>query len=282
MSQQTTYSIYMDKALAGLIGNLTPREISSMRNEEADGVVLFGLGVSQGTANDQMLLPASAGDSIIGFTVYNVGHELPRGGAIATINQNDMLNVMRKGNIYVIPEDTVSKGGAVYVRHTANGAATQLGSVRSDGDAVADAGSDTAAVLTGELDVIQTAATWAAISDGAFDIDVDGVTENVTGCNFSAMTNMSDIAAEIDANFTGSCVWNGSVLVLTNASTGATSLLTVASTPGAGTDISAISGFDGGSLVQGTAGTVDTAGVVSNWEFDEDGTAGVATLIREK
>ena len=85
-----------------------------------------------------------------------------------------------------------------------------------------------------------TIATWAAISDGAFDIDLDASEENVTTCDFSAVTDMDDVAAEIDSNFTGSCVWDGSRLILQGTSAGATSTISFANAPAAGTDISAL------------------------------------------
>ena len=108
------------------------------------------------------------------------------------------------------------------------------------------ANADLPAELLGGNNAETTVATWAAISDGAFDVDIDGVEENVTACDFSAATTMENVATEIDSNFTGTCVWDGSRFVLKTASTGSAALITVASTPGAGTDISALMDADTG------------------------------------
>lgn len=85
-----------------------------------------------------------------------------------------------------------------------------------------------------------TISTWAAISDGAFDIDLDTVEENVTTCDFSAVTDMDDVAAEIDSNFTGTCYWDGARLILRGTATGSTATISFANAPAAGTDISGL------------------------------------------
>lgn len=88
--------------------------------------------------------------------------------------------------------------------------------------------------------VEQTISTWAAIEDGAFDIDIDTVEESVSACDFSSVTDMDDVAAEIASNFTGTCAWDGLRLVLRGATSGATSAIGFANAPTAGTDISGL------------------------------------------
>lgn len=58
-------------------------------------------------------------------------------------HRNSMVNVLRKGYIYVLVEDAVTQGGGVYVRYAAGAGGTQLGACRS-----ADPGSE-AALLPG-------------------------------------------------------------------------------------------------------------------------------------
>lgn len=89
----------------------------------------------------------------------------------------------------------------------------------------------------------QTLSNWTVITNGAFSIDVDGVTKDVTGLNFSAATNMNGVASIIDADsdFKGAtCTWNGSRFVITSDTTGVNSEVSYASTEGTGTDISAL------------------------------------------
>ena len=110
-----------------------------------------------------------------------------------------------------------------------------------------------ASLLTG-ANAETTIATWAAISDGAFDIDLDTVEENVTGCDFSAVTDMDGVAAEIASNFTGACTWDGLRFILNGTSTGATAAITFANAPAAGTDISGLMdalSTDGGTVNDG-------------------------------
>lgn len=98
------------------------------------------------------------------------------------------------------------------------------------------------AELIGGSNTEQTIATWTAISDGAFDIDVDGATENVTTCDFSSVTDMDDVADVIATQFSGTCTWDSknTRFVLRTASTGSTATISFASSPAAGTDISGL------------------------------------------
>lgn len=112
------------------------------------------------------------------------------------------------------------------------------------------------AELLGGANAEDTVATWAAISDGAFDIDVDTVEENVTACDFSAVVDMDDVAAEIGSNFTGTCTWDedNTRFILRTASTGATASISFANAPASGTDISGLMdalSTDGGTVSDG-------------------------------
>ena len=134
MSQQTSYSVNHQRGYAGLLADIAPREIESKRNEETvAGAMQFGLGVKYGTADDTVLLPSSGSDSIIGFVVYTTNFELATGAENIEIEENASLSILRDGSIYVVPEDDVTQGGAVFVRHTVNTNET-IGAVRSDAD----------------------------------------------------------------------------------------------------------------------------------------------------
>lgn len=98
------------------------------------------------------------------------------------------------------------------------------------------------------------------ITDGSFDIDVDGVTVNATALDFSATTTLDGVAAILDTAIAGAVVSHSNgYLTVTSSTTGATSLLTVM-TPGAtGTfvgDLLTMSSGTGGTLTQGAASVI--------------------------
>lgn len=98
------------------------------------------------------------------------------------------------------------------------------------------------------------------ITDGSFDIDVDGVTENITGLNFTSTTTLDGVAALLDAEFTGADVaHDNGYITITSKTTGATSLLTNAVPGASGTfvgDLLTFSSGTGGTLTQGAASVV--------------------------
>jgi len=107
-----------------------------------------------------------------------------------------------------------------------------------------------AAVLTGS-DTVPSAdyTVWEAISDGEFNITVDGTPQIITLVDFTGDANMAEVAATIDAKITGAtCAWDTDHFVITSATTGAASTLTyttIVASP-AGTDLSALMGTESG------------------------------------
>ncbi len=84
----------------------------------------------------------------------------------------------------------------------------------------------------------QDMTAWNAITNGGFNITVDGVLKQLTGLNFSAQTNLNGVASVIDTALAGATVqWDAvySRFNIISDTTGATSILTYASAPtGAG------------------------------------------------
>jgi hypothetical protein len=66
------------------------------------------------------------------------------------------------------------------------------------------------ATLTGG-EIAPTVAPWQIITDGGFSIAIAGNVENITGLDFSAVTTEAEIAAVIQAAFTGSATVAGAV-----------------------------------------------------------------------
>ena len=90
--------------------------------------------------------------------------------------------------------------------------------------------------------------TWVAITDGAFSIDIDGGTVEVTGLNFSTATSLDDVASIISAGTAGATVtYVINRFVFTSDTTGVASTISLLDTIAvpAGTDISGAGFLDG-------------------------------------
>ena len=92
-------------------------------------------------------------------------------------------------------------------------------------------------------------AVWAAVSDGTFTISIDGVSEDLTGVDFTGDLDMDDVAATIQTKLqavasggytAATCVWDSvaTVFIITSGTTGATSSVDYMTAEGTGTDIS--------------------------------------------
>lgn len=68
----------------------------------------------------------------------------------------------------------------------------------------------------------QALSNFTSITNGGFDISIDGSAQNLTGLNFSAATNLNGVASAINAVLTGAiCSWDGEEFNIVSNSTGA-------------------------------------------------------------
>lgn len=82
----------------------------------------------------------------------------------------------------------------------------------------AQAAQNLGAILTPSQQVISN---FIPISNGAFDITIDGTQQTLTGINFNSATNLNAVASAINGVLTGAvCTWNGSEFVITSDTTG--------------------------------------------------------------
>lgn len=99
-----------------------------------------------------------------------------------------------------------------------------------------------------------------AITNGSFDIDVDGVTSSASALNFSAVTTLDGVAALIDTAIAGATVAHSNgYLTVTSATTGVLSLLTFMEAGVTGTfigNILSMAAGTGAALAQGAAAAV--------------------------
>ena len=122
----------------------------------------------------------------------------------------------------------------------------------------------TAASLNGaQLSEATVVSALQQVADGTLDVSIDGVTENLTALDFRATTTLDEIAVVIDTALTGgTAAVVDQRIVITSATTGATSLITFATDPGTGTFIGqtlALTTGSGGFLAQGAEAETLTA-----------------------
>ena len=122
----------------------------------------------------------------------------------------------------------------------------------------------TAATLTGgQLQEVTVVDEMQQISDGSMVIDVDGTSQTLDDLDFQSATSLSDIAGVIDTAITGASAEEiNSRIVITSATTGATSELTYATEHTSGTfigDVLNLSDGSGATLEQGAEAETLTA-----------------------
>lgn len=121
-----------------------------------------------------------------------------------------------------------------------------------------------AAVLTGgQLTEVTAIDALQSISDGSFDITIDGAEEEITGLDFRTATSLADVVALIDAELTGgAATLDDTRIVITSSTTGVLSTITVVSAGAAGTYVGEILNLASGTgavTTQGAASAVLTA-----------------------
>lgn len=88
----------------------------------------------------------------------------------------------------------------------------------------------------------QSIAAWNLIVAGAFKVTIDGVIKSLTALDFSAQANLNGVAAVITVALgaAGTCTWNGSNFIIKSSTTGILSIVSYATAPVVGTDISGL------------------------------------------
>lgn len=117
--QQTSFPSVQDEGLfAGFLPDYASqeRDILSYVNEETTAGIPFGVMVAQGTADRGCVLMAAQNDDLIGIVVknqaYDTKRELDDNGAL---KPDVMVNVLRRGRIWVAVDESVAPGDDVRV-----------------------------------------------------------------------------------------------------------------------------------------------------------------------
>lgn len=131
--------------------------------------------------------------------------------------------------------------------------------------------------------VSSTVATYTGVTNGGFDISIDGTNRQVTAINASAATTMAQVATAIQTRLavvlaSTTCTWDAVLnkFIITSPTTGPTSIVLTAVAPtggGSPTDASALFGFTvgtGAKSVNGIAIESQTAALDASAVFDPD------------
>lgn len=136
---QTAYTQDPAVAVEGMLVDASPN--FDLITAVANVAISFGRFVHQvagGGADDRpprVALPTATGEvtgtTQVGFSLKDTTLEATVAGGYAV---DDELTVLRNGRIWMLAEDAVSFGDAVFVRFAAGGGGALLGSVRSNAD----------------------------------------------------------------------------------------------------------------------------------------------------
>ena len=100
------YTLYSDLGIEGQIADASTRNVDSYA---AEGVVPFGRGVVQGTADNQCKLPESTQDEFLGASVFSHTEETAR------YEDHGSVPVMTFGRIIVDVDGVFAKNEEAYV-----------------------------------------------------------------------------------------------------------------------------------------------------------------------
>lgn len=109
---QTAVALALTKAQEGLLADINPIAVDTGIIEETNGIK-FGRGVIQGTADDEVLLPSSSSDSVIGVTIATANFVADADG-IVTMPNKASGSILKDGHIYVSPLDAVVPAEALF------------------------------------------------------------------------------------------------------------------------------------------------------------------------
>lgn len=105
---QLSYNLIQASAFEGMLADIGLRDVGSYISEESP-VIAYGLGVIQGAADQGLLLPSADTNRLLGVLVHN---QIKPSG----IRSRDTADVLRKGRIWVLPEQDIAPKDPVFWR----------------------------------------------------------------------------------------------------------------------------------------------------------------------
>jgi hypothetical protein len=165
----TTYAEQV-RAFQGMIADTRDNEIDSYVQGEASASIPFGVAVAEGTAGvpangipNEAINMVNASSVVAGAVVHSHAYSPETQLDASGVRPDNLINVMRRGRVYMRHEGTTTKGSAAFVRHTSGAGGTIKGYLRSDADTA------TAVLCRGLI----FAETKAAVGDGLVLVEVD-------------------------------------------------------------------------------------------------------------
>lgn len=131
---QLSYNIDHNVATRGLLADSAFKHVQSMIASEE---IMVGKGVVKVVGEDnQVQLPDATDNTMFGIALFTQSLEsgLPNATAYASYAQYDVVNVLRRGSIWVYCETAFNPDSdTLYLRHTTNGTLVP-GDFRNDAD----------------------------------------------------------------------------------------------------------------------------------------------------
>lgn len=157
------------RAFAGMKSDLRDDTIESYIQGEVSAEIGFGTAVAQGAASavagtpDKAILMVNGSSVVVGVLVHAHNYDRETQLGSTGVKPQNLIGVMRKGQVYMVHEGAVTKGGTCFVRHTAGAGGSQKGVVRADADTAT-------AVSTAALTFAETK---ASLGDGLVLVNVN-------------------------------------------------------------------------------------------------------------
>lgn len=139
MSVQTTFSQNLTAAFAGMLADQGDHDAWAMTNNESSASIPFGRAVKFGAvsgADKSAKFPTAETSVIAGIVMHSHAYSnSPNGDLDSTgLKPGAVMNVLRKGRIWVIVEDGCSVGDRLWVRAVAAGDPEFLGGINNADD----------------------------------------------------------------------------------------------------------------------------------------------------
>jgi len=196
--------------------------------------------------------------NVVTVSLIEEGVSVARDNMNVTCIMTSALGVLSSSNRYALYSNSASVGAdfgsnspeakfaQVYFAQSPNpvnaGGVLVMGYWRAATEAVPA----TAGKLVGEqVTEDATIPLLQVVSDGSFDITIDGNEENISGLDLRTSTTMAEVASLIDSALTGgSCVYENQSFVITSDTTGVSSTMTDTEAGASGTYIGITLGLD--------------------------------------
>ena len=116
MSVQTSYNFYTDKGVAGGLYDLGHHVVDTFINEDADGVLKFGMGVGRTNGNLVSVFNSGTDTDFVGVVVNDFSTEMDMRGRLA-LKSDVAVGVLTHGKVWarIKPGITPKYGDDLYI-----------------------------------------------------------------------------------------------------------------------------------------------------------------------